>query len=131
MHATSNTMRKIVVNAKHGGFGLSREAAADLGLEVDEEGGFMAPYRVVGEDRLARDDARLVQVVETLGPAASAPYAELVVVCIPSDIEWGIGEYDGAEWVAERHRAWLPTEHDAVDYQGVVQAPAAVAMPNR
>ncbi|GAB6984054.1 hypothetical protein [Nocardioides pyridinolyticus] len=53
-------MQKIVVNAKPGGFGLSREAAAALGLEVDEKSSFMQPYRVIGESALRRNDSRRV-----------------------------------------------------------------------
>jgi hypothetical protein len=28
------------------------------------------------------------------------------VVEIPDGIEWSIQEYDGLEWVAEKHRTW-------------------------
>lgn len=122
-------MQKIVVNAKPGAFALSREAAAAVGLDVREEPSFMQPFRVIGEQALARDDLRLVDVVETLGQEASGPHAELIVVCIPDGVDWGIAEYDGAEWVAERHRAWLPTSHDVVGYPGVLQNPEAVLMP--
>jgi hypothetical protein len=38
-------------------------------------------------------------VVETLGQAASGPSAELVVICIPDGVDWGIADYDGAERV--------------------------------
>jgi hypothetical protein len=93
-------VQKIVVNAKHGGFGLSREAAGALELEVDEESSFMQPYRVIGENALRRDDSRLVEVVESLGQGASGPNADLVVICVPDGVDWGIAEYDGAEWVA-------------------------------
>lgn len=30
----------------------------------------------------------------------------LKVVSIPADVEWQIEEYDGAEWIAEKHRTW-------------------------
>lgn len=82
-------MQKIVVNGKAGGFALSREAAAVLGLEIVEEPSFMRPYQVLGDESLARDDPRLVDVVATLGMAASGPHAELVVVCVPDGIDWG------------------------------------------
>ncbi|RJS46701.1 hypothetical protein [Nocardioides cavernaquae] len=124
-------MQKIVVNAKPGGFALSREAAVALGLEIFEETTFGQPYQVVGEHALRRDDVRFVEVVETLGRAASGPYAELIIVCIPDGIDWGIAAYDGAEWVAERHREWLPASHDAVGYEGVLQQPEAAIAPRR
>ena len=129
--AEEPAVQKIVVNAKPGGFGLSREAAAALGLEVDEMSSFMQPYRVIGESALRRDGDRLVDVVETLGQAASGPNAELVVVCVPDGVDWGIAEYDGAEWVAERHRTWMPKESDVDGYEGVLQTPAAVVAPGR
>ena len=55
---------------------------------------------------MKRDDSILVQVVEELGRAANGIYAELKVVEIPDGVEWKIEEYDGAEWIAEKHRTW-------------------------
>jgi hypothetical protein len=37
---------------------------------------------------------------------ANGTYANLKVVTIPGDVDWEIGEYDGMEWVAEKHRTW-------------------------
>jgi hypothetical protein len=28
------------------------------------------------------------------------------VVRIPADVDWVLQEYDGLEWIAERHRTW-------------------------
>lgn len=54
-----------------------------------------------------RSNSALVQVVEELGSEdASGDHAELKIVEIPDDVEWTIEEYDGAEWVAEKHRTW-------------------------
>lgn len=55
---------------------------------------------------LARDDPDLVAVVEELGNQANGRHAELKIVDIPDDVNWYIEEYDGQEWVAERHRTW-------------------------
>lgn len=55
---------------------------------------------------IPRDDADLIAVVEALGEAASGKFAALKVVEIPADVEWTIEEYDGREWVAEKHRTW-------------------------
>jgi hypothetical protein len=55
---------------------------------------------------IARDDPLLVQVVVELGDKANNRYSELKVVEIPDDVDWQIDEYDGAEWVAEKHRTW-------------------------
>ncbi len=62
--------------------------------------------QVFSDRELARDDPILVQVVRELGTEASGRHAELKVVEIPADVEWTIEEYDGLEWVAEKHRTW-------------------------
>ena len=63
--------------------------------------------RTVFYDRdVARDDPYLVAVVEELGKRANGRHAELSVVEIPADVDWVIEEYDGKEWVAEKHRTW-------------------------
>jgi hypothetical protein len=53
-----------------------------------------------------RDDPCLVKVVEELGDCANGSFASLNIVEIPDDVEWEIAEYDGIEWVAEKHRTW-------------------------
>jgi hypothetical protein len=55
---------------------------------------------------IPRDDKFLIQVLEEMGEAAASKYANLKIVEIPEDVEWEIKEYDGAEWVAEKHRTW-------------------------
>lgn len=91
--------QKIVINVRHGGFGLSETAELKY-LELS--GQPLAEFRW----EIAREDPHLVQVVEELGAAANGPYAELKVVEVPDGVEWTIHEYDGCEWVAEVHRTW-------------------------
>lgn len=55
---------------------------------------------------IARDDPYLVQVIQELGAAANGRHAELKVVEIPAEVDWEIEEYDGSEWVSEKHRTW-------------------------
>jgi hypothetical protein len=55
---------------------------------------------------IQRTDPLLVQVVEEMGENADSRYSSLKVVEIPDDVEWQIEEYDGSEWVAEKHRTW-------------------------
>lgn len=88
------TMRKVVINNCYGGFSLSLDACAALGVGKYD-----------ARD-IARDDTALVTIVETMGKAANGPYASLKIVEIPADVEWVIEEYDGMEWVAEKHRTW-------------------------
>ena len=58
------------------------------------------------EDGLSRDDPNLIKVIETLGEKANGRFSQLKIVEIPDNVEWTIDEYDGAEWVAEKHRTW-------------------------
>jgi hypothetical protein len=144
-------VRHVVINGRHGGFGLSTEAVLRY-LEIKgiscwvepskKFGSIMPPtywlvspehrveeevdserwYRMTQAERqrynqlysqqvfqdrdLDRDDPVLVQVVRELGHKASGRHAELKIVEIPADVEWDIDEYDGQEWVAEKHRTW-------------------------
>lgn len=53
-----------------------------------------------------RSDPDLIKVVEELGAEAGGSCAKLEVVEIPDDVDYTIEEYDGIEWVAEKHRTW-------------------------
>lgn len=53
-----------------------------------------------------RDDPLLVKAVEALGDKANGEYAELKVVEVPDGVDYEIGEYDGREHIAEKHRTW-------------------------
>ena len=87
--------KKVVINGCYGGFGLSRKAREMLGID--------SKYCYVDIDR---HDARLVDVVETLGEDANGDCANLKIVEIPDDVDYIIEEYDGLEWVSEPHRTW-------------------------
>lgn len=88
---------KVVINKRHGGFGLSQKGMEFMGLEWDGCGHC---------NDLSRDDPKLVECVETLRDEANGGHASLRVVEIPDDIDYTIEEYDGIEWVAETHRTW-------------------------
>ena len=60
----------------------------------------------INSRRINRDDETLVKVVEELGESANGECAELKIIEIPDDVDWEIAEYDGVEWVAEKHRTW-------------------------
>lgn len=93
-------VRYVVINDCYGGFGLSNRAIQ----EYKRLAGITDPSWY---DRdVSRDDPYLVKIVRELGSAAAGPHANLKIVEIPGDIEWLIQEYDGAEWVAEKHRTW-------------------------
>ena len=106
---------KSVINRVYGGFDLSDEA---YGFIAKNKGWQYACndydhiYFITGINDcmyacdLNRDDPDLVQCLETLGEAANGIRSELKIVEIPSDVDWVICEYDGIEWIAERHRTW-------------------------
>lgn len=141
-------IRRIVINACHGGFGLSHDGilayldkcGTPVWTEANEKFGGLIPfnyYLVPAEERvgeatdwhsmtlaqrqaynaaysrqvfsdrdIARDDPYLVQVVEELGERANGRHADLKIVEVPAEVDWEIDEYDGMEWVAEKHRRW-------------------------
>jgi hypothetical protein len=92
---------KIVINTKHGGFSLS-----DAGIARYLELADLKANSDFYDRNIPRDDAALVQVVEEMGVMANGAFAKLKIVKIPDDVEWQIDEYDGLEWVAEKHRTW-------------------------
>lgn len=109
---------KVVVNRCYGGFGLSDEAYEKYlnykgikYIKSSKKTFGESQYKVENGEYLSyynieRNDPYLVKVVEELGEKANGAYARLEVVEIPDDIEWEIEEYDGNEWVAEKHRTW-------------------------
>jgi hypothetical protein len=88
---------KIVINKCYGGFGLSKDALARY---KNETGSNKAYYEI------DRNDPTLISLVEELGEDSWGKFAELKVVEIPDDVEWEIEEYDGMEWISEKHRTW-------------------------
>jgi len=99
--------RRILLNTKYGGFSLSKRAK-QMYLELTKD--IERPkYWFIDQD-VRRDDPILLNVIDTLGLEESAgEYARLAITEIPDDIPadgWIICEYDGMEWVAEKHRTW-------------------------
>jgi hypothetical protein len=93
---------KVVINNCYGGFSLSDAGIARY-LELK---GVEVPDKDFYDREIPRDDAALIQVVEELGDAADGACADLKIVQVPDEVDWYIEEYDGNEWVAERHRTW-------------------------
>lgn len=62
--------------------------------------------QVFFDREIPRDDPFLVATVLELGEKSYGSHAELKVVEVPSDVDWIIEEYDGKEWIAEKHRTW-------------------------
>ena len=92
---------KIVINDKHGGFGLSEEAEMKYKgiLGITDENFYPCTDA-------PRDCPVLVALVEEMGERVSSSFSRLKVVEIPDDVDWYIAEYDGQEHIAEVHRTW-------------------------
>jgi hypothetical protein len=93
-------IQRIVINTVHGGFGLSEQA-----IEMfKKRAGIIDPDWYAGT--VGRDDPVLVAIVRELGEDADGDCASLRIVEVPYGVDWSIEEYDGREWIAEKHRIW-------------------------
>ena len=116
---------KVIINRDFGGFGLSDKAFEKL-LErkgvafesvrsdkydmvhyyaqghADDEEHYLSPYDYYHD----RADADLIAIVEEMGEEANGNYASLDIIEIPDGVDWQVEEYDGSEWIAEKHRTW-------------------------
>lgn len=89
-------MIKIVINKCYGGFSVSKEAYEYCGKKWDGYG-----------FDISRTDEKLIEFIEKYGSGiASGKFAELKIVEVPENVEWKIEEYDGIEWISEKHRCW-------------------------
>lgn len=91
-------MQKIVISNCHGGYGLSKECLDAYNAKCGTG--------ITKHWEIDRDDPVLVELVERMGDAANGEHAELVVLEIPDNVLWTICDYDGREWIAEKHRTW-------------------------
>ena len=115
---------KLVINARHGGFSVSRVAflwlkehghkgalaETDVGAMFKDGSGPRLPSSVTDNMFLSREEDRadplLVQVVEEMGAKANGRFAGLTVIEIPDGVDYLVEEYDGFEHIAEKHRTW-------------------------
>lgn len=97
---TLKGIQYVVINSCYGGFGLSGLAEN----AYKQMAGITDPSWYGRE--IPRDDPYLVKIVRDMGTAANGDHADLKIVEVPGDVEWEIAEYDGNEWVAEKHRTW-------------------------
>ena len=113
---------KIAINNCHSGFGVSHKAflklremgnkhalkEADIGEYYPDGTGPRKPFgnfENFGLD-IPRNDLDLIHVIESMGIEANGSLSQLKIIEIPDDVEWQIEEYDGFEWIAEKHRTW-------------------------
>ena len=93
-------IQRIVINVTYGGFGLSEQA-----IEMFKKRAGVTDPNWYDHD-IARDDSLLVSIVRELGEDADGDCASLKIVEVPYGVDWTIEEYDGWEWIAEKHRIW-------------------------
>ena len=113
--------KQIVINSQFGGFSLSRQAflelrkrknkhakaEPDIGEKWDD--GSIRPKNGLSDffcRDIPRDDPDLIAVVRQLGEGANGQCANLTIIKIPDNVDWVVEEYDGSEWVAEKHKTW-------------------------
>lgn len=58
------------------------------------------------QKKVKRTDEDLIKVVEKLKEKANTICSKLKVIEIPDDLDYEIEEYDGNEWISEKHRTW-------------------------
>lgn len=101
---------KIVINKSYGVFALSNKGMERLSelshqaKQVYDTNPNKKRYSYFGI--ADRNDPNLIQVFEELGQEAYEEGRKYKIVEIPDDVDWIIKDYDGKEWVAERHRTW-------------------------
>jgi len=101
--AQESMPRKIVINRKYGGFCLTQNALNNYNQRTGKQ---LRAYHDI-----PRDDPDLIHVIEEMGldAAADGMFCKLAIIEIPDDVPedgWEIQDYDGVEWVAEKHRRW-------------------------
>lgn len=96
-----------MLNRCYGGFSLSQKVK-QLYKEATSE--ISKPKNWHMDTDVRRDDPVLIQIIEKLGVEhAGGGFAKLKIIEIPDDIPhdgWIVQDYDGMEWVAEKHRVW-------------------------
>lgn len=101
-------MRKIVYNAQHGGFSISKKALEHL-IALGHEGAIAIKKEYEGlpysfrsyslGNHISRSDALLVKTVEFLGEDANGECARLRIEEVGDNVHVQIEEYDGKESV--------------------------------
>jgi len=117
-------MQEIVINRCYGGFSVSRKGflrlrelgqkdaleEADWDEPWSDGSGICKPFYEGSEGTfcydIARNDSLLIQVIKELHADASGDCAELKIIEIPNGVDWVVEEYDGLEWIAEKHQMW-------------------------
>lgn len=99
--------KKIVLNRCYGGFSLSKDVKS---MYKNATRDVIRPTGWFSDQDIPRDDPTLIDIIEKIGlEKAGGGFAKLQIIEIPEDVAedgWIIQDYDGVEWVAEKHRTW-------------------------
>jgi len=113
--------RKILINTDFGGFGLSDKAIElylnkkGLKFAIEKKNSLFSKRSLIfyvngvyfSDHEVQRDDPALIKAVEEIGMEESADsFSTLKIVKVPCDVDWELKDYDGSEWIAEKHRTW-------------------------
>jgi hypothetical protein len=99
--------REIVLNQAYGGFSLSKRVKQ---LYKERTKNIIRADNWYIDQDVRRDDPILIEIIKEVGlENAAGNFAKLAIIEIPDDVPedgWDIKDYDGSEWVAEKHRTW-------------------------
>lgn len=100
IHKRKSTKNKVVINKCFGGFRLS-----SLAIEEYKKRKNIPKEEKIYDHEIKRNDPILIDVVLELKEKAQEN-SELRIVEISDLIDYTIEEYDGIEWIAEKHKRW-------------------------
>lgn len=94
---------QVVINL-NGTFSISQEAIEFIRKKIKnkDDRKTIGPYSFDND----RSNYLLIAAINKLKKKANGIDADLKIVEIPDDIEWGIHGCSGREWIAEKHRTW-------------------------
>jgi hypothetical protein len=112
-------MIKVAINKCYGGFSISEKVIEEL-RRLGAHKGMLEEYCLIDGDEEKeagferpgeigyRSHPLLIQALENLSEEEDRDNdcAEIKIVEIPDDVEVYIQDYDGNEWIAEKHRTW-------------------------
>lgn len=113
--------RKILISADFGGLCLSDKAIETylskkkVKFTTEKKNSTFSGRRLIfyvdgnyfSAHEVSRDDPILIETVEEIGlKEAADTFSAIKIVEIPYDVDWVLNEYDGREWIAEKHRTW-------------------------
>lgn len=98
---TEATNKKLFVTA------VCKDFGDVFAPKSDEQSDEFCECFIQTNDEIWRTDIDLINLLEEKGSEyVSGPYSRLKIVEIPDGIEWFVEEYDGSEWISEKHRTW-------------------------